>query len=119
MAREAVVKDHVRQIVKVLQSDYKKLGVIAAAGAIDEQNVQAIDRAASDTFWAEFDKDPLDHLEFMENKIAPQVPDPALLYLGYIGTDLAPFPQTIDTIEAVHGPSGWTRSRRRSTTRRS
>src|SRR4029077_13510543 len=84
-------KGHVRQIVQVLQGDLKNAKTILDAKAINQEDVEAVNRAASDKFWADFDKDPLDSLEFLENRIATQAADADLLFLNYIGTDMQAF----------------------------
>src|SRR5205085_10349558 len=54
-------------------------------------------------FWAGFDKDPLDGLEFLENKVAPAATDADMLFLRYVGTDPAEFAQTFDRMKIVDG----------------
>ncbi|HJT23435.1 MAG TPA: ABC transporter permease, partial [bacterium] len=68
------LKAHVRQMVSVIQADMGKLGKIAAQGAVDAQSLKDLAKADSPAFWAGFDADPLNHLEFLENKIAYLVP---------------------------------------------
>ena len=102
-------KEYIRQILRVLQSDLKKREVLVTAKAIEPENLAALDRAASDAFWNGFDRDPLNSLEFLENKIAPQSSDADLIYLRYMGTDLDEFQKSFDRIEIVDGqavPSG-------------
>jgi ABC-type lipoprotein release transport system permease subunit len=97
------LKSHVRQIVGVIQGDYKKLTVMSSAQAVDEEGSSALDRAASPEFWSTFDKDPLNHLEFLENRIASLVPDADFIYLSYLGTDLDAFQQSFDRMQVVDG----------------
>ena len=102
-------KEYIRQILHVLQSDLQKREVLVTAKAIEPENLAALDRAASDAFWNGFDRDPLNSLEFLENKIAPQSSDADLIYLRYMGTDLDEFQKSFDRIEIVDGravPSG-------------
>src|SRR6266700_4281413 len=96
-------KDHVRQIVSVLQGDLKNLTTIADAKAINKEDVQAVTRAASDAFWNDFDKDPLNSLEFLENRIATQAADADLLFIRYVGTDLDTFGKAFDRMKIVDG----------------
>ena len=108
-ARYQSQKEYIRQILRVLQSDLKKREVLVTAKAIEPENLAALDRAASDAFWNGFDRDPLNSLEFLENKIAPQSSDADLIYLRYMGTDLDEFQKSFDRIEIVDGravPSG-------------
>jgi ABC-type lipoprotein release transport system permease subunit len=96
-------KGHVRQIVSVLEGDLKNLAAIADARAISPDDVAAVKRAASDTFWAEFDKDPFNSLEFLENRLATQAADADLLFIRYLGTDLDAFAKAFDRMEIVDG----------------
>lgn len=96
-------KGHVRQIVQVLQGDLKNAKVILDAKAINQEDVDAVNRAASDAFWADFDQDPLDALEFLENRIATQAADADLLFLNYIGTDMQAFSRAFDRLKIVDG----------------
>lgn len=99
----ASVKEHIRQIVRVLQSDTDK-----ATALIDEKQVDQVERghvktAANDAFWNDFDKNPYDALEFLENHIAPQVADADLLYIRYLGTDIEAFQKAFDRMHLKDG----------------
>ena len=97
------LKSHVRQIIGVIDGDYKKLAVISSEQGIDREGAAALEKAASPGFWAGFDRDPLGHLEFLENKIASLVPDADMIYLSYVGTDLDAFKNSFDRMEIVDG----------------
>jgi ABC-type lipoprotein release transport system permease subunit len=101
-ARIESLKTHVRHIVGVIQGDYKKLAVLATA-AIDPDAVAALEKAASPAFWSGFDRDPLGHLEFLENKIASLVPDADMIFFSFVGTDLDAFRKSFDRMEVVDG----------------
>jgi ABC-type lipoprotein release transport system permease subunit len=96
-------KGHVRQIVSVLQGDLKNLKAVADARAISAEDAESVNRAASDPFWAGFDKDPLGSLEFLENRIATQAADADLLFIRYVGTDLPQFGKAFDRMQIVDG----------------
>src|SRR5215467_7971477 len=96
-------KEYVRQILRVLQSDMKKRSVLVSDKAIEPENVAALERASSNEFWESFDRDPLDALEFLENRIAPQASDADLIYLRYMGTDLDDFQRSFDRLKIVDG----------------
>jgi len=103
------LKAHVRQMISVVQTDMEKHNKIGAAGSVDPQSIQDLQRAASPAFWAGFDADPLNHLEFLENKIAYLVPDSDQIFLSYVGTDLDAFAKSFDRLQVVDGqmvPSG-------------
>ena len=96
-------KDHVRQIVRVLASDFTNIGKVLDKDAIPADELAAIDRASSEGFWADFDKDPLEALEFLENRIAPLASDADMLFLRYIGTDPSAFNRCFDRMKIVDG----------------
>jgi ABC-type lipoprotein release transport system permease subunit len=103
------LKAHVRHMVKLLQQDLANLKDLSSQRAVDPEVAEAVRRGLSDEFWAGFDRDPLDALEFLENQIAPQTSDADLLYVRYVGTNLDDFQRAFDRMEIVDGqpvPSG-------------
>jgi ABC-type lipoprotein release transport system permease subunit len=102
-AQVASEKGHVRQIVSVLQGDLKNAKAVMDEKTIDPADVEAVNRAASDAFWADFDKNPFDGLEFLENRIASQAADADLLFLNYVGTDFEAFQKSFDRMKIVEG----------------
>jgi ABC-type lipoprotein release transport system permease subunit len=102
-AQISATRAHMRQIIHVLQSDQKKALAILQDQAIDPEVVKSLDKVASDAFWADFDTDVLGSLEFLENKIAPQVTDAQLAFLRYLGTDLDRFQESFDRMQIIDG----------------
>lgn len=96
-------KDHVRQIIGVLAGDFANIGKILNEKAVSADEREAIRRASAPDFWSEFDKDPLGTLEFLENRIAPMASDADMLFLRYVGTDLAAFSHSFDRMKIVDG----------------
>jgi ABC-type lipoprotein release transport system permease subunit len=96
-------KSHVRQIVQVLQNDLKNAKQVQDERTIDKEDVEAVARASSDAFWRDFDKQPLESLEFLENRIATQAADADLLFLNYVGTDFQAFQKAFDRMRIVEG----------------
>ena len=99
-------KDHVRQIIAVLQAEQKNSAAILDSSKVtqeDRDNQAALLRAASPEFWNQFDSDPLNSLEFLENRIAPQSTDADLLYLRYVGTDMEAFKKSFDRFRILEG----------------
>jgi ABC-type lipoprotein release transport system permease subunit len=97
------LKAHVRQMVSVIQTDLEKHKKIGAEGSVDPQSIKDLEHAASPAFWTGFDADPLNHLEFLENKIAYLVPDSDQIFLSYVGTDLDAFAKSFDRMQVVDG----------------
>jgi ABC-type lipoprotein release transport system permease subunit len=102
-AQRASLKEHVRQIVRVLQADMGRSKEINTPDAVDPESRSAIARASSDAFWSSFDRDPYGSLEFLENRIAPLLSDADLVPLRYVGTDLDAFQKNFDRMEIVDG----------------
>lgn len=97
-------KAHVRQIIKVLRGDAEKAAHdLLDAKAVDPENVAALQKVSSNEFWDGFDADPYGALEFLENRVAPQVTDSSLLFMRYVGTDLDAFQQSFDRMRIVKG----------------
>ena len=96
-------KDHVRQIISVLQGDVENVKRLHDDKALANDDLGSVARAASGDFWADFDKDPLDHLEFLENRIAPLATDADMLFLRYVGTDPKVFASSFDRMSIVEG----------------
>ena len=96
-------KGHLRQILTVLQGDIKNLGQLHDERTLSADDAAAVTRAASEDFWRHFDQDPMDGLEFLENRIAPQATDADMLFLRYVGTDPESFAQSFDRMRIVDG----------------
>ncbi len=96
-------KDHVREIVAVLGADLANARKVMTDKAIAAEDQAAVERASAPNFWQEFDRDPLGTLEFLENRIAPIATDADMLFLRYVGTDLAAFARSFDRMKIVDG----------------
>jgi ABC-type lipoprotein release transport system permease subunit len=101
----ATQKAHVRQIVSVLGRDAENARVIADEHSVTAEDAEVMKRVSSPEFWATFDSDPYEHLEFLENSVAPLSADADMLALRYIGTDLKVFAEAFDRMQIVDGQS--------------
>ncbi len=101
--RKQSLISHVRNMVSVLAKDLEREKELTAEKDLDLQARAILARAGSDEFWATFDADPFDHLELLENRLAPIVSDSDLLFIRYLGTDLDAFQQTFDRMTIVEG----------------
>jgi ABC-type lipoprotein release transport system permease subunit len=99
------LKDHVHQIIRLLKNDYENAKRVRTEGSEIAEDLAAVDQANTEAFWNGFDEDPLERLEFLENRIAPLVADSDLLYLRYIGTDPQHFQRMFDRMTIVEGQS--------------
>jgi len=102
-AQRESLKEHVRQIVRVLHDDLSNAKEMETSDARDPETLAAVERASSDAFWKSFDQNPYGALEFLENKVAPQLPDADLILLRYVGTDLDSFSKSFDRMTIVDG----------------
>ncbi|HEX3777710.1 MAG TPA: hypothetical protein VHV51_24745, partial [Polyangiaceae bacterium] len=96
-------KDHVHQIISVLQGDSENAKKLQDDQALANDDLGSVTRAASPEFWSSFDQEPLDHLEFLENRIAPLATDADMLFLRYVGTDPKVFANSFDRMTIVEG----------------
>jgi ABC-type lipoprotein release transport system permease subunit len=94
-------KAHVQQMVKILRREMDNAKQVSSNNATDE--LEIVDRAASDAFWTSFDSDRYEHLELLENNIASLASDADLLQLRYVGTDPQAFSRAFDRLQVVDG----------------
>lgn len=108
-SRIVALKQHLRHLATLLRKDLDNLVALASADSIDPRNLESIDRVASDTFWEEFEREPLAALEYLENRMAPLMSDADNVELRYAGTHLDDFARAFDRMKIVDGtqvPSG-------------
>jgi ABC-type lipoprotein release transport system permease subunit len=96
-------KGHVRQIVDVLQHDLENVRRVNSERVFGNEELESVHHAASQGFWSSFDADPLEHLEFLENRIASLATDADMLFLRYVGTDPTEFKKHFDRMSIVDG----------------
>jgi ABC-type lipoprotein release transport system permease subunit len=99
----AARKAHVRQIVSVLGRDAEHVRVISDERALATEDIEVMRRVSSPEFWQTFDEDPYEHLEFLENRVAPLSADADMLMLRYFGTDPKVFAESFDRMQIVDG----------------
>ncbi|MFO0595268.1 MAG: ABC transporter permease [Myxococcaceae bacterium] len=97
------LQGHVRNMVTVLSKDLEREKELTDEKDLDQNARDILAKAGSDAFWADFDADPLGHLELLENRLAPVVTDADLLFIRYLGTDLEAYQQTFDRMTIVQG----------------
>jgi hypothetical protein len=73
------------------------------------EELQAVRRAGTDAFWADFERDRYGALEFLENRVAPVAMENAFTFIRYVGTDVDAFFDAFPLAEVIEGeriPSG-------------
>lgn len=103
MAEYVSIKAHVRSQAEVLQKSLSNISQLVAEGETTQEGREVVSRVTSDVFWAEFDAQPLDALEYLENRLAPLATDADVLFLRYVGTDMDSFAKSFDRLEIVDG----------------
>ncbi|HYH95834.1 ABC transporter permease [Hyalangium sp.] len=97
------LKAHVRHLANLLEGEQETRKLLIRDDEREPTEVAALAKARSEAFWADFEKDPLGSLEFLENQLAPQVADGDLLFIRYVGTDLDAFQKSFDRMQIVDG----------------
>jgi ABC-type lipoprotein release transport system permease subunit len=100
-------KAHVRRLVGLLREQLGQARAIADLEGRDaeerRQEWADLTRASSDGFWAGLDRDRLEGLEFLENKIAKLSMDGAFTFIRYVGTDPEAFFQAFELAQVAEG----------------
>ncbi|MDQ3262225.1 MAG: ABC transporter permease [Myxococcota bacterium] len=95
-------KRRVRYIVGRLDG-YAERSASYLSPEVLAEDTANLERAGSEAFWAEFQRDPLAALDFLENRVAPLVGDSLVADIRFLGTDLEAFQETFDRMEQVKG----------------
>lgn len=102
-ASARVLAEQVRGICSRLRSDIEAAAAISADKAEAETQKAALDRALSDAFWQEYERDPLAGLDFLDANVAPLASDGKMVYLRVLGTDLESYTANFDRMQIVDG----------------
>jgi len=102
-AKIGPLKTHVRLLLDSLQTEVDKLEKVASESADVSTQKADLVRAKSDQFWADFDKDPLASLEFLDNKVAPIGLASNMYFLSYVGTDPQAFKNNFELFDVIEG----------------
>ncbi len=93
----------VRQLAGLLKQDYLGRKELSSNTQELDKDLAVIDRAMSDAFWADFQTNPLNDLDWLDENLAPLQADSAQLYLSYLGTDLDAFARDFSKFAIVQG----------------
>lgn len=106
-ARIERVKDHVHAIVediqRKLQESQASVNLILARDEFFAKAPENLRKALAPGFWATFDANAEERIEFMANVLAPLIFDDNMLFLSYIGTFPERFRQEFSQFEVVKG----------------
>jgi len=95
----------IKRLLVILRDDLKNQVSVTSGPRHAEVTSQLahVKTALTETFWATFTEAPLKGLEFLDTKVAPAGGDGRLMYLRYVGTDLAAFAKHFDRFQLVKG----------------
>ncbi len=98
-------KAHVRRMTELLQTELRESRAIADEKYLKEREAEwtDLDHATTGAFWADFDRDPLADLEFLENRVAPLSLSNGFIFIRYAGTDLDAYQRGFDRMRIVEG----------------
>ena len=104
-------KAHLQYMTGLLQQelhDARDIVDTASMSASQQKEFQTNDqdlaRASAPSFWGkDFEADPLNALEFLENHVAPLSLDGGTMFINYVGTDHEAFRRAFDRMELVAG----------------
>lgn len=85
--RVPAIVGHVKAILKSMNGDLDKLQQVAADTKETALQREDLARANSEEFWKTFEDNPLDALEFLENRISPLGVQSGFYFFNYVGTD--------------------------------
>jgi ABC-type lipoprotein release transport system permease subunit len=105
--RFAARRNHLRRMIGLLRTELTGartlIEIPAAERAERARDWADLEKATTDEFWRDFDRDPLAGLEFLENRIAPQQVEGGFTFIRYVGTDIAAFQAAFDRLKVVEG----------------
>lgn len=91
----------IQEIKKNLDGKFEEIGILSAADI--EQAKINLEKATADVFWADFNLDAENKIEFLANKIAPLIFDDNMIFFSYVGTDPQMFKDKFPQFEIVKG----------------
>lgn len=99
------VRDHVRRIVSLLDSDLQRIRKVIHLERDDtaRKGVEDVHEAAQPAFWADFEANFDKRMEFLENRVAQMAIGEDVLFIRYMGTDVERFTKAFDRFELLKG----------------
>ena len=99
------VRDHVRRIVTLLDSDLQRIRQVIHLERDEtaRKGIEDVHEAAQPSFWADFDANFDKRMEFLENRVAQMSIGEDILFIRYMGTDVERFTKAFDRFELIKG----------------
>jgi len=102
-AAEIALEQKVQFLAGVMREDLLNSAEISNRADLPRARA-ALEKASSDAFWkVEFPRDPLNALEFLENRVAPEDTGRATTSLFLAGTDLGTFRANFNRLKLITG----------------
>jgi ABC-type lipoprotein release transport system permease subunit len=97
------LETQVKRIATTLMGEIETRAKVTGDPEKVQEDKVALEKALSDTFWTDFETNPMAALDFLDSAVAPQSQDGRLLYLRIIGTDPEEFRQSFDRFYIADG----------------
>ncbi len=100
------VRNHIRRIIEMLSVDLKNVEALTDKEKGDKEllaGIADVRKAAEPAFWADFDENYAERLEFLENKVARMAIGEDMIPIRYMGTDTRRFAKEFSRFEIVDG----------------
>lgn len=97
------LETQVRRIATTLMGEIETRAKVTGDPAKVQADKEALEKALSDSFWTDFETNPMGALDFLDSAVAPQSQDGRLLYLRIIGTDPEEFRESFDRFYIADG----------------
>ncbi len=101
---ELLARDLERTLKEVARDDARRTEAFAFLKEEEaREDRSAMEAVGTPEFWARFRANPLDSLEYLENRVARQVGEGQSIDIEYLGSDLEQFPRAFPRFELVTG----------------
>lgn len=98
---EAIAR--VRYLIEYLKQETEARFKGQNSDAEIEANLAALSYAMAESFWTDFDADPLGKLEYLDTRIAPIGTSGTIIYMSLLGVDIAQFAHEFPQMEIIEG----------------
>ena len=106
MDKARALHEHVREMVALIREQLQNADDLVDIAEMERNSPErfaALAEVQKPEFWQGFERDPLNHLEFLENKVAPLALDGDLVWIGYLGTNPASYTRSFRGFQVVDG----------------
>lgn len=98
-----MLSEQVRVIAAELLEDVDAQAAIVSDKEKAAEDKAALQRVTTDSFWVEFEADPVAQLDWLDNHVAPLASDGKLVFLRVLGTNVDTYTKNFDRFRIVDG----------------